>query len=218
MRNERSLVKELRKILEQKKEQENKPYWLKRVYSHVNLATKDFQGIWSGWWEGETPPKLELDMIFVFEDIKKVNDDALIVATEIKFFRDIAKRNFFEGLQQALAYSLFGFDGLALWHIFSEEVDDKIVKNYAKATNDIIKGFELPIFYLSAKISNQSKFISFAPSQTSEQDLDYFVKWMENSCRDKRNCLLFKNIPLGPNSEEIKKRRNTLKVMLKIPV
>ena len=184
----------------------------------LNLATKDFQGIWSGWWEGETPPKLEVDMIFVFEDIKKVNDDALIVATEIKFFRGITeKRNFFEGLQQALAYSLFGFDGLALWHIFSEEVDDKKVKNYAKATNDIIKGFELPIFYLAAKITNQSKFTSFEPSQTSDQDLDYFVTWMGNSCRDKRNCLLFKDIPLGPKSEDIKKRRNTLKVMLKIP-
>ena len=217
MRSEPLLVKELHRILEQKKEQENKRYWLKRVYSHVNLATKDFQGIWSGWWEDETPPKLEVDMIFVFEDIKKVYDDALIVATEIKFFRDIARRNFFEGLQQALAFSLFGFDGLALWHIFSEEIDDKIVESYAKATNDIVTGFELPIFYLAAKISNQSKFISFAPSQTGIQDIDYYVLWMRNFCRDKRNCLSFKDIPLGPKSEDIKKRRNTLKVMLKIP-
>ena len=146
MKSEVSLVKELHRVIKQKKEQENKPYWLKSIYAHINLASKDFQGIWSGWWKGETPPKLEVDMVFVFEDTKNVLDNALMVATELKFFQDITKRNFFEGIQQAMAFSIFGFDGLALWHIFSEKLDEKIIKNYVEATQEIINGFGLPIY------------------------------------------------------------------------
>ncbi|NVM55782.1 MAG: hypothetical protein HWN66_18930 [Candidatus Helarchaeota archaeon] len=217
MKDEITLVKKFHEMIAQKKERENQPYWLKGVHSHVNLASKGFRCIWSSWWKGETPPKLEVDMIFVFEDIKKAIDSALIIGTEIKFFRDISKRNFYEGLQQVMAFAVFGFDGLALWHLFPEEVNDKLIENYAQATQEIINGFDLPMFYLAAKVTGQFKFKCFAPAQISQYDLDALVSWTGNSCSEKRNPLLFAEVPLGPGSGEIKKRRNTLKVMLKIP-
>jgi len=218
--SEISIVKELQKILNQKKEQENKPYWLKKAYSHVNLASKNFQGIWSGWWKSKTPPKLEVDMIFVFEDIGNILDNALMVATEVKFFQEDTKRNFFEGLQQVMAFSLFGFDGLALWHIFSEKIDDSVINSYAQAMQEIIRGYELPIFYLATKLSNEFIFKIFEPAQIEKQEIDYLIAWIGNFCNDEnnRNPLLFHDLPLGPHPEEIKKRRNTLKVLLKIPV
>lgn len=251
IKDEVSLVQKLYELLEQ---QENKPYG--RAYRHINLASKDFQGIWYGWWKGETPPKLEVDMVFAFEDTENLLDNALIIATEVKFFQN-TKRNFFEGIQQAMAFSIFGFDGLVLWHIFSEKLDEKTIKNYVKATQEIIGGFGLPIFYLATKITNQFKFKCFAPSQTYEHEIDYLVSWMRGYCMEKRNPLLgfndtvqslFRDIDewlfnkhmtveeekewkrqfeprieqcklrgfSSAYSEEIKKRRNTLKVMLKI--
>ncbi|HID29511.1 MAG TPA: hypothetical protein EYP19_05845, partial [Desulfobacterales bacterium] len=98
----------------------------KVVYSHVNLATKGFENVWRVWWSGELPPKLEVDLIFAFEDIYREIDEALLVGVEVKYFK-LDKRgrialNFYEGLQQALAYTLFGFDGVSLWHVFHSDL------------------------------------------------------------------------------------------------
>jgi len=225
IRKETELVGNLYQAIIQKKEQENKLYSLKKTYKHLNLASRNFQGIWSSWWEGGTPPKLEVDMIFVFDDIERLLDGALIIATEVKFFHDANKRNFYEGLQQVLAFTIFGFDGLSLWHLFSEEMDDNEIRSHVGATNEILKGFELPVFYLAAKIADEDKlsFKSFAPSELSGgQEIDFFIDWMSHhfttTGKESRNPLLFTSKPLGPYFEEIRKRRNTLKVMLQIPV
>jgi hypothetical protein len=198
----------------------NCPYGLKRLYKFVNLANKDFESIWSGWYEGETPPKLEIDMIFTFEDHQRIIDDALIIGVEIKYFKDL--RGFYKGLGQILSYTIFGFDGLSLWHLFPKEVDDSKIQNFANATKEIIEGFNLSIFYICGRIIDERelRIKSFAPSLVGiDGDIKYFVEWMRNSVYDKnnRNLLLFESKPLGPTSEEIRKRRKTLKVILKIP-
>jgi len=185
----------------------NKPYSLKKLEKFVNLANKDFEGIWSGWYKGETPPKLEVDLIFVFEDLNEVIDDALIIGTEVKYFRDLKSRNFYEGLGQALSYSVFGFDGLSLWHLFSREVEDNKIKNFATATKEIIEKFNLPFFYICGKIIEEEELkIKYFNTGFYEIELKSIADWMLNTIREKRNPLLFENKFSLPNFEEIKQR------------
>jgi hypothetical protein len=219
---ERDIVKRLHKMILQKKKEENKPYWLKLCDKHVNLAGKNFQRIWSKWWKGGTPPKLEVDFIFVFEDVSKLLDEALIVATEVEYFRG-GRKNFFEGIQQVIGFSIFGFDGLSLWHLFPEETSDTVVDNYAGAVEEIIRGFKLPIFYLAAKITDEFKLKCFSPWRSlEEQDVEYFVNCLHRIDPKERNPLLGLDPEQKPhallNVEEIRKRRNVLKVIFQLPI
>lgn len=213
-KDEKTLVKKIYEKLNS-----DRPYGLKKLYKFANLANKDFEGIWSVWYEGQTPPKLEADIILAFGDSQKVIDDGLIIGVEVKYFKDF--RGFYEGLGQILSYSVFGFDGLSLWHLFPKENDDSKIQNFANATKEVIEGFNLPIFYFCGRIIDEEglKFRSFAPLDGVEGDIKYFVEWMRNSINDRsnRNVLLFKDKPLGFFSEEIRRRRKTLKVILKIP-
>lgn len=214
IKNETNLKKEIFKRLNQ-----NKPSDLKRIEKFVNLANKNFEGVWSGWYKGETPPNMEIDLLFAFEDFHKMIDDALIIGTEVKFFKELS--GFYEGLGQVLSYSLFGLDGLSLWHLFSKEVEENKIQNFANATKGIIEGFNLPIFYLCAKIIDEEelKIKSFAPSEGTEGEIKYFVEWMRDYVMDKnkRNPLLFEDKPLGPRPDEIRKRRKTFKAVFRIP-
>lgn len=215
MKDERELIKKICANLEQ-----DKPYNLKRIEKLFNLANTNFEGVWTGWYGGETPPKLEVDIITVFEDISKRVDDALIIATEVKFLKDLKNRGFYEGIGQILSYSIFGFDGLSLWHLFDKSIEDNKIQNFSNATEEILRGFNLPVFYLCGRVVDEGKLIikSFAPSNM-EEDVKYFVGWMRKYVGDDniRNILLFENKPLGSYAEEIKKRRKTLKVTLRIP-
>lgn len=238
MRNERELVNKVYTNLKQ-----NKPYRLKKVEKFLNLTNRGFEGTWTGWYKGETPPKLEVDMVTVFEDISEKLDDALIIAIEMKFFKDFKNRGFFEGLEKILAYSLFGFDGLSLWHLFSKDLEDDKIKNFATSVKEVINGFNLPLFYICGTIIDEEKLkIKYFDIGSYESEIKSILDWMCNFIGDKRNPLLFENKFLIPNFEEIKnkrnsdasysvlysllmnsnfeiirKRRRTLKVILKIP-
>lgn len=184
IKDERTLVNTIYKSLKH-----NEPYGLKKLNKFVNLANKDFESIWSGWYEGETPPKLEIDMISTFEDHQRIIDDALIIGVEIKYFKDL--RGFYEGLGQIQSYSVFGFDALSLWHLFSKDLDEGKIQNFADATKEIIAGFNLPIFYICGRIIDEEelRIKSFAPSVGNiEGDVKYFVEWMRNSVNDKMGC------------------------------
>jgi hypothetical protein len=190
--------------------------WLRGVFKNKNLSTKEFQAIWSEWWKGRLPPRTEVDMILVFEDPWEVLDKALIGCIEIEYFsiKDMAKKNFYEGLQQVLAFSIFGFDGLCLWHIFSTEIEENAILNYANAMGELISGFKLPIFYLTTKILDEKelRMKCFKPSQIAEEGVEYFIDWLNRywMYEENRNPRL--------KDSEIKNRRKILKVLLKIPV
>jgi len=141
IKNERELVKRLKTLFEEKRSTS-----LKKIFIHTNLATKKFRDIWREWWRSEIPPGLEVDMISVFEDTTGI-DKVLIAGVEIEFFKDKTK-SFCDGLQQILSFGLFGFDSLVLWHIFSERMENKNIEECVRSTEEIIKGFNLPIVYL----------------------------------------------------------------------
>lgn len=183
---------------------------LKKTFIHTNLATKKFHDIWRVWWETEPPPRLEVDMILVFEDINPMN--VFIVGVETKLFTS-KKRNFYEGLQQVLSFGLFGFDSLVLWHLFSGEVDNAIIDGYVKPVREVVQGFELPVVYFATKLMEGCTFEFFSPQElysSTRVEVETLLAHMRAFCGKKRNPLL--------GREEIEKRRRMLKTILKIPV
>ncbi|MCD6513823.1 MAG: hypothetical protein J7L07_02760 [Candidatus Odinarchaeota archaeon] len=123
IRNEKDLVNIIYKKLNR-----SSLFDLKSCISLLIWQKKEFENIWSGWYEGIMPPKLEVDLILAFKDLLSVIDDALIIGVEVKYFKDFKGKGFYEGLGQVLSYSIFGFDGLSLWHLFSKDLDEKKFK------------------------------------------------------------------------------------------
>lgn len=204
-RNEKELVRMLKKSFTEKEIPQ-----LKKIFTHINLATYRFQDIWRAWWETEPPPRLEVDMIFVFEDKTPLN--VFMVGVETKFFTN-EKRSFSEGLQQVLSFGLFGLDSLVLWHIFSEDLDNNFIDGHVKAAREIIEGLELPVVYFATKLIEECHFEFFSPQElysSARVEAEAFLRHMQNFCDKKRNPLLDK--------EEIEKRRRMLKTVLRIPI
>jgi hypothetical protein len=212
--SERSIVNRVYESILRNKEA-GRHYWLRKAYKHKNLSTKEFQQIWSEWWRGIAPPRVEADLILIFEDPIKLIDEALIGCVEVEYFsgKDIGKKNFYEGLQQTLAFSVFGFDGLSLWHIFAKDVKDETIKNYSDAMEELVRGFKLQIFYLATKILDEDELTlkCFKPCQL-EKSIDYFIDSFQSYwvMEGNRNPVL--------KDSKIKDRRKVIKTLLKIPV
>lgn len=192
----------------------------KVVYKRVNLAAKKFEDVWKIWWRGELPPKLEIDLVLAFEDLKREIDEALLVGVEVKYFKlnkeGRISLNFYEGLQQALAYTLFGFDAISLWHVFHNDLSDETVRIHSQTMKWLIDKFKLPVFYLATQLARQGDEIRlrcFAPVSLSKPvGLDYVVRWMKNYFLDE------KNRNPARQDREVERRRSTIKTLLGIPV
>ncbi|HDM05814.1 MAG TPA: hypothetical protein ENG34_00875, partial [Candidatus Aenigmarchaeota archaeon] len=164
--DEKKLISRLRDLLWEKKTSS-----LKKIYARVNLATKQFQEIWSDWWEEEIPPRMEVDLIPVFSD----SYDVILVGVEVEFFRE-KRRSPYKGLEQALSFGLFGFDSLVLWHVFASTLENKIIDSYVRPVKEIVEGLNLPIVYFATKIENRDKFEFFTPWYSSIQyEADYII-------------------------------------------
>jgi len=200
--NEKELVKEIKRIAE-----EREINFVKKIFTHFNLGTSKFEELWKDWWEKETPPRMEVDMIFVFAD----SDGIIMPGVEVKYFRE--KEKFYYGIEQTMAYSLFGFDSIVLWHIFDERMENHVIEGYVKAIAEIIKGFNLPFVYFATKIYEGMKFEFFSPRQFySSQKLDIVsvLGRMKERCKEASNPLL--------ENGEVRKRKRVLKTILRIPV
>lgn len=200
--NEKELVKEIKRIAE-----ERDINFVKKIFTHFNLGTSKFEELWKDWWEKETPPRMEVDMIFVFAD----SDGIIMPGVEVKYFRE--KEKFYYGIEQTMAYSLFGFDSIVLWHIFDGRMENHVIEGYVKAMAEIIKGFDLPFVYFATKIYEGMEFEFFSPRQFySSQKLDIVsvLGRMKERCKEASNPLL--------ENDEVRKRKRVLKTILRIPV
>jgi hypothetical protein len=203
--NEKELVRNLKNIFEDAKYSE-----LIKIYVHTNLATKKFHELWKEWWKGGITPKLEVDMILIFRESQK--QDVFMPAIEIKYFKDTSIRDFREGLQQALSFSLFGFDSLVLWHIFPEQTEKTDIDSIVKPMKELISSLNLPLVYFATRIK-ENKFEFSAPWEwgSSIDVLPYqFLWYLKKECEKTRNPLFY--------NDEIQKRRKMLKVLFKIPI
>jgi len=139
-------------ICEEIEQNKDKIYGLKYLRKCVNLSKKSYSKIWESFWEGKIPPDMEIDIILVSDGLPNKVDDAFITAVEVKWFKDINKRNFYEGIGQTLGYASFGFDSLVLWHLFSNSIVDAAVEKFASTVEEIIEGFGLSIVYFASKV------------------------------------------------------------------
>ena len=160
------------------------------------------------------------DIIIVAEDTKKVVDEWLLVAIELKYFRDLENarkferilRGAFREIGQPLRYYLYGFDSTILWYIFEESADKEVLRSYGNLISEVIEKLKFPIVLFLTKIVGEDNFLVFKPSElSSPSNLGYLIQWMLNYCREYvRNTLL-------PHDKEIKERRRTLKIAFKVP-
>jgi len=202
---EKRVVKRIKEECE-----ENRPRHLKKIFAHVNLATRKFHEIWQDWWNGPLPPRLEVDLIPVFQ-MEDAADEVFTAGVEVKYFKD-NKRSFYEGLQQALSFGAFGFDSLVLWHIFSPELKNEEIQTFSRVVEEIVGGLRLPITYIATKITDEFKFEFFAPSRlysSSEMDAASVLSRLRGLASKMPNPLLDK--------AEVERRKRTLKVVLRIP-
>jgi len=206
IKDERELVRSLKGLFEK-----SGSSILKKVYINVNLAKRRFHELWAEWWESEVSPRLEIDMIPVFEDVRKLKE-VFIPGVEVEFFKDKTK-TFVDGLQQALSFGLFGFDSLVLWHVFPEKMEGKSIEQHVRHAKEIIEGLNLPVVYFATRLTEQDRFEFFAPwsfYSSMSMDANYLLTNLRKCCDEKRNPLLYK--------EEVEKRKKMLKVLLKIPI
>lgn len=150
------------------------------------------------------------------EDPIEIIDEALIGCVEFEYFssKDIGRKNFYEGLQQAMAFAVFGSDDLSLWHIFSAEIEDQIIENYGDAVEELLKGFKLPVFYLATKILNEERLTlrCYKPWKIEGRVADYFIDSLNRYWMERKN----RNPPL--QDSKIKQRRKVVKTLLRIPI
>lgn len=199
--NEKELVKKIKNMAE-----EREIDFVKKIFTHFNLGTTKFEELWKDWWERETPPRMEVDMISVF-----VDSDVVIAGIEVKYFRE--KEKFYYGLEQTMAYSLFGFDSVVLWHIFDERIENDVIEGYVKAMAEIMRGFDLSFIYFATKIYEDMKFEFFFPKQfysSQRLDIENVLRRMNEKCKEMRNPLL--------ENDEVRRRKGVLKTILKVPV
>ena len=146
---------------------------LKKVSKGRGITTREFKDTISGWYGRELPwPLVEPDLVLVFEDLKRVRDDTMIVAIEIKYFEQNQDlygrlRQSFRELGQPLRNLIFGFDSVVLWHIFSPDIEEEqVIQSYVDMVGEVIDRLKLPVVYLATTILD-SEFKIYKPLRIS---------------------------------------------------
>lgn len=184
--------------------------FLKKVYKGKSVTSKEFKNIVSEWYGERIPwPLIEPDLILVFEDYRKVIDEVMIVAIELKCFQtfsDKRLRRAFREIGQPLRYYVFGFDSAVLWHVF-EDVEEDVIEDYTNIISEVIGKLKLPLVYVATKIVGNNYKI-YKPLNLEPQNIQYLVMYLRNLCDRMRNPIV---------DEKIRRRRSALKVTLHIP-
>ena len=118
----------------------SEPYLsVKRVILGDAMSRKDFEDVLGRYFGAYAPMYVARpDIIIVAEDAKRVVDEWLLVAIELKYFRDLENsrkferslRGAFREIGQPLRYYLYGFDSTILWHIFEGSADKEVLRSY----------------------------------------------------------------------------------------
>jgi len=171
-----------------------------------------------GWYGLEAPELIaEPDLILVFEDYKRLIDDVMIIAVELKCFqakgelKQLKKdlRKAFREIGQPLRYLPLGFDSAVLWHIFEDIGHEELIRQYVRLIgDDTIERLNLPIVYFATTALSNDALRLYWPLDI-KCDIGYAIRYLKNLCDGKRNPVLDDNV--------VKKRRKALKVSLGIP-
>ncbi|HOI70104.1 MAG TPA: hypothetical protein PLN41_10190 [Methanothrix sp.] len=114
-----------------------------QVKCRINLANTRFTEIWRDLYSC-TPPltQPEIDLL--------IKNDSQLNATEIKYFKPTASKrgfnnSYYKGIDQAIAYLRFGFDHVALWHIFNDNVPCDQFRDWGWRSWNFLRELRLPI-------------------------------------------------------------------------
>jgi len=125
------------------------------VKTRLNLSNTNFDIIWKRKFNEKLPVlQPEIDIV--------VKDEFSINAIEVKYFKEENKKfnyPYYKGIDQAIAYLRFGFDHVALWHIF-DKIPLEQFKDYGWRTWDFLRELNLPLgftYYLFDKNDNSLK-------------------------------------------------------------
>ena len=191
-------------------------YSIKDVLSGDAIPKKPYEDILVKYFGSYAPMIIARpDIVLIVEDYRRLIDEWLLIAVELKYFRRIEKKRWretYREIGQALRYYVYGFDSAVLWYVFDREIDEATVRAYSNVVGEVIEKLKLPIAYFSTKIIDEGEFLVFKLLELGDpSDVGYIVNWMINYCRDNvRN-------PLLPHDKEIVERRKTLKAVLRIP-
>ena len=137
------------------------------------------------------------------EDYTHLLDEWLLVAVEIKYFKGSSKSRkkyldkAFREVGQPLRYLLYGFDASVLWHIFSEDFDEQIIRAYSQMVLEVVKKLNLPMTYFPTKYVGENQFCAYVLGSPTRHDLRSLIGWMLNICRDTVRS------PLLPSDDEV---------------
>lgn len=160
-----------------------------------------FEAILSRYFDAYAPKYMARpDIIIITEDFKKVVDEWLLIAIELKYFKDSENmkkfeedlRKAFREIGQPLRYYLYGFDSAVLWYVFEENAEKEILRSYGNMVSEVIKKLKLPMVLFLTKIVDKDNFLVFEPLEIgSPSNQRYVIRWILTYCGDRvRNPLL----------------------------
>ena len=126
--NERQLASQFAKNI-----RSNSYLSVKDVTSGNQLSKAGFENVLSTYFDNYAPSFMARpDIILIADDIRKVIDERLLVAIELKYFIDFDNtrklndrmREAFREIGQPLRYYLYGFDSAILWHVFERDAEE----------------------------------------------------------------------------------------------
>lgn len=137
---------------------------LGNVYTRVNPArSRGVNSLLRALYGGLTPRlQPEIDVI-----LKKGGD---IRAIEVKLFRlrsnNSLSRSYYEGIDQAIALLMYGFNRAALWHVFDQDIEMSKVRAYGSiAQVFIVDKLKLPIDYTAWCLDRRRPDYEFIPTK-----------------------------------------------------
>mgnify|MGYP001030022815 CR=1 FL=1 len=171
--DERTTVKILTNKLRNRNKQigPDSDQYLGKIFGHVNPAKSPKVYSFLKELYGGLAPRLqpEIDLIF------KNGDD--IRAVEIKCFHlrtnNSLSKSYYEGIDQALALLMYGFNKVALWHIFDQNINPRqFIASGSTAQVFIRNQLKLPIDFTALYLIVSGKDCLFIPTQPRVTDFE----------------------------------------------
>lgn len=153
------------------------------VYPNINLASYKYKEYWAKWFGKDIPPlQPQIDLLLV------KRDDFSLRAIEVKYFEMQGKRidkSYYEGIGEVLALMNFGFESVALWHCFNENIPLNLMNNYATHVANLKETINLRFDYTCFRVAEENGnfvfYVLSAPgSEILHKGIPLILIWQTN--------------------------------------
>lgn len=134
-KDERKVKEHLKKKLEKESQY--------RVFLDTSLRSGRLYEHWMSWFKDRNLPLPQPDI-----DIIVVDEKRCLQGVEVKYIKPKGKslsHSYYEGIEEALGLTKFGFSCVHLWHCFDKEIPLEKICEYGNNTAGLIKSLKLPI-------------------------------------------------------------------------